>query len=96
MSVRNLIRKPLIAAAVGAAIVAAPVSALYAFGVTPGITASATAPAAAAVGPTTSVPAAGNPAACVLPIVFLPATTWPFRICARKCPTSRRKRSPMP
>ena len=62
MSFRTLIRKPLAAAALGAAVVAAPVSALYALGVTPGT--AATAPAVAA--PVTPVPATGNPAA-VLP-----------------------------
>jgi serine protease Do len=66
MSVRTLIRKPLAAAVLGAAVIAAPVSALYAFGVTPGAAATAAAPAAAAVGPVTPVPATGNPAA-VLP-----------------------------
>jgi serine protease Do len=63
MSLRTLIRKPLAAALVGAAVVAAPMSVLYAVGATPGV--AATAPAAA-VGPATSVPAVGNPAA-VLP-----------------------------
>src|SRR6202042_276068 len=61
MSLRTAIRKPLAAAALGAAVIAAPVSALYAFGVTPG-----TAPAATAAAPVTPVPATGNPAA-VLP-----------------------------
>src|SRR5271163_2090107 len=64
MSLRSAIRKPLAAAALGAAVIAAPVSVLYAFGVTPS-TASA-APAAATVAPVTSVPATGNPVA-VLP-----------------------------
>jgi serine protease Do len=63
MSVRTFIRKPLAAAALGAAIVAAPVSALYAFGAAPG---AANPPAATSTGPVTSVPAVGNPAA-VLP-----------------------------
>jgi serine protease Do len=63
MSVRTFIRKPLAAAVLGAAIVAAPVSALYAFGVTPG---AASPPAATSTGPVTSVPATGNPTA-VLP-----------------------------
>src|ERR1700748_1114808 len=66
MSVRTLIRKPLAAAALGAAVIAAPVSVLYAFGVTPSTAAAVTAPAATATGPVTSVPATGNPAA-VLP-----------------------------
>src|ERR1700719_128429 len=61
MSLRTFIRKPLAAAVLGAAIVAAPVSALYAFGAAP-----AAAPAATSQGPVTSVPAAGNPTA-VLP-----------------------------
>ena len=61
MSVRTLIRKPLVAAVAGAAIVAGPVSVLYAVGAAPA--AMAAAPATA---PVTSVPAAGNPAA-VLP-----------------------------
>ncbi len=61
MNLRNLIRKPLAAAALGAAVVAAPLGVLY----TVGATAAVTAPAAA-VGPVTSVPAAGNPVA-VLP-----------------------------
>jgi serine protease Do len=62
MSLRTAIRKPLAAAALGAAVIAAPVSVLYAFGVTP----STAAPAATAVAPVTPVPATGNPAA-VLP-----------------------------
>src|SRR3981189_920757 len=66
MSIRTLIRKPLAAAALGAAVIAAPVSVLYAFGVTPVTAAAATAPAATATGPVTPVPATGNPAA-VLP-----------------------------
>src|SRR6201985_343119 len=66
MSVRTLIRKPLAAAALGAAVIAAPVSVLYAFGVTPSTAAAVTAPAATATGPVTSAPATGNPAA-VLP-----------------------------
>ena len=65
MSLRTAIRKPLAAAALGAAVIAAPVSVLYALGVTPS-TASAAAPAATAVAPVTTVPATGNPAA-VLP-----------------------------
>jgi serine protease Do len=52
MNLKNLIRKPLAAAALGAAVVAAPVSVLYAVGAT--------------TGPVTSVPATGNPSA-VLP-----------------------------
>jgi serine protease Do len=64
MSLRSAIRKPLAAAALGAAVIAAPVSVLYAFGVAPS-TASA-APAAATAAPVTPVPATGNPAA-VLP-----------------------------
>jgi serine protease Do len=64
MSLRSLIRKPLAAAVLGAAVIAAPVSVLYAVGVTPN--AAAAASPAAAVGPATPVPAAGNPAA-VLP-----------------------------
>lgn len=64
MSIRTLIRKPLAAAALGAAVIAAPVSVLYAFGVTPVTAAAAAAPAA--TGPVTPVPATGNPAA-VLP-----------------------------
>ena len=63
MSVRTLIRKPLVAAVAGAAIVAAPVSVLYAVGAAPAAMAAAPATAPA---PVTSVPAAGNPAA-VLP-----------------------------
>ena len=66
MSLRALIRKPLAAAALGAAVIAAPVSVLYAFGVTPVTAAAVTAPAATATGPVTPVPATGNPAA-VLP-----------------------------
>ena len=62
MRLREMIRKPLAAAALGAAIVAAPVSVLYAVGATP----SGAAPTAAQVAPVTAVPAAGNPAA-VLP-----------------------------
>jgi len=62
MSLRTLIRKPLAAAVLGAAVIAAPVSALYAFGVGP----AAAAPPATSVGPVTSAPATGNPAA-VLP-----------------------------
>jgi serine protease Do len=65
MSLRTLIRKPLAAAVLGAAVVAAPLSVLYAIGATPGAEAHTTAPAAA-VGPVTSVPASGNPTA-VLP-----------------------------
>ncbi len=41
MSLRTSIRKPLAAAALGAAVIAAPVSILYAFGVTPGLAATA-------------------------------------------------------
>src|SRR5580693_4395322 len=63
MSVRTFIRKPLAAAVLGATIVAAPVSALYAFGA-PG--AAASPPAATSTGPVTPVPATGNPTA-VLP-----------------------------
>jgi serine protease Do len=65
MSLRTQIRKPLAAAALGAAIIAAPVSVLYTFGITPSAAATAPAPAAA-VGPVTSVPATGN-ASAVLP-----------------------------
>src|SRR5690348_2617965 len=61
MNLRALIRKPLTAAVLGAAVVAAPVSVLYAVGAP----AAATAPAPAAA-PVTPVPATGNPAA-VLP-----------------------------
>jgi serine protease Do len=64
MSLRTLIRKPLTAAMLGAAVIAAPVSVLYAVGVAPKA-ATAAAPATA-VGPVTSVPATGNPAS-VLP-----------------------------
>ncbi len=64
MSLKTLIRKPLAAAALGAAVVAAPISVLYGYGVTPSV-AAAPAPAQA-TGPVTSVPATGNPAA-VLP-----------------------------
>ena len=66
MSVRTFIRKPLAAAVLGAAIVAAPVSALYAFGVSPGAASTASPPAATSTGPVTPVPATGNPTA-VLP-----------------------------
>ena len=66
MSVRTFIRKPLAAAVLGAAIVAAPVSALYAFGVTPNAAGAAAPPAPTSQGPVTSVPATGNPVA-VLP-----------------------------
>ena len=59
MNAKALIRNPLIAAVLGAAFVAAPVSVLYAVGVAP--RAAVTAPA-----PVTPVPATGNPAA-VLP-----------------------------
>ena len=62
MSLRTLIRKPLAAAVLGAAVIAAPMSFLYAVGATPGAVAHTTAPAAT-VGPVTSVPASGNPAA---------------------------------
>ena len=62
MNLGTLIRKPLAAAALGAAVIAAPVSVLYGFGVTPSHAATAPAPAA----PVTTVPATGNPAA-VLP-----------------------------
>src|ERR1700722_4564310 len=65
MTLRNLVRKPLAAAVLGAAVIAAPVSALYVLGMTPS-TATAPAPAPTALGPVTAVPAAGNPAA-VLP-----------------------------
>ncbi|HVW68739.1 MAG TPA: DegQ family serine endoprotease [Steroidobacteraceae bacterium] len=65
MSLRTFVRKPLAAAVLGAAIVAAPVSVLYAVGITPSAAAAPTTPAPA-VGPVTSVPATGNPAA-VLP-----------------------------
>ncbi len=64
MNLRNLIRKPLAAAALGAAVIAGPVSVLYAVGATPSV-AAAPAPSTAA-GPVTSVPATGNPSA-VLP-----------------------------
>ena len=59
MNAKALIRNPLIAAVLGAAFVAAPVSVLYAVGATS--RAAVTAPA-----PVTPVPATGNPAA-VLP-----------------------------
>ena len=59
MNAKALIRNPLIAAVLGAAFVAAPVSVLYAVGVA--ARAAVTAPA-----PVTPVPATGNPAA-VLP-----------------------------
>jgi serine protease Do len=62
MNLRNLIRKPLAAAAIGAAVIAAPVGVLYTVGVAPSMAAAA----APAVAPVTSVPATGNPAA-VLP-----------------------------
>jgi serine protease Do len=64
MNLRTLIRKPLAAAALGAAVVAAPVSVLYAVGATANV-AAAPAPATS-TGPVTSVPATGNPTA-VLP-----------------------------
>ena len=60
MNLRTLIRTPLAAAVLGAAVVAAPVSVLYAVGA-PAVAAPAPAPA-----PVTPVPATGNPAA-VLP-----------------------------
>src|SRR2546421_10198632 len=59
MNAKALIRNPLIAAVLGAAFVAAPVSVLYAVGVAS--RAAGTAPA-----PVTPVPATGNPPA-VLP-----------------------------
>ena len=62
MSLRTFIRKPLAAAVLGAAIVAAPVSALYAFGAATG----AAPPAATSRGSVTAVPESGNPTA-VLP-----------------------------
>jgi serine protease Do len=62
MNLGTLIRKPLAAAALGAAVIAAPVSVLYGFGVTPSHAATAPAP----VAPVTPVPATGNPTA-VLP-----------------------------
>src|SRR5581483_10096232 len=65
MSLRTLIRKPLAAAVLGAAVVAAPMSVLYAVGATPTAVAAAPAPAKA-VGPVTTAPATGNPSA-VLP-----------------------------
>ncbi|MDB6089454.1 MAG: protease Do [Gammaproteobacteria bacterium] len=65
MSLRTLIRKPLTAAALGAAVIAAPVSVLYAVGVAPKAAVIAAAPATA-IGPVTPVPATGNSAA-VLP-----------------------------
>src|ERR1043166_1612554 len=63
MNLRTLIRKPLAAAVLGAAVVAAPVSVLYLVGEAPALAAAAPAPVAA---PVTPVPATGNPAA-VLP-----------------------------
>jgi serine protease Do len=63
MSLKNLIRKPVVAAALGAAVIAAPVSVLYGVGITPS---AAAATPTQTVAPTTSVPATGNPAA-VLP-----------------------------
>src|SRR6185437_13440376 len=63
MNLKTLIRRPLAAAVLGAAVVAAPVSVLYAVGAAPAVAATAPAPAAA---PVTPVPATGNPAA-VLP-----------------------------
>jgi serine protease Do len=65
MNLRTLIRKPLAAAVLGAAVVAAPVSVLYAVGAAPGAAVTAAAPATA-VGPVTTAPATGNPQA-VLP-----------------------------
>ena len=60
MPLRDAIRKSLAAAAIGAVVIAAPVTVLHAVGTTP-----AAAPAQAAA-PVTSVPATGNPSA-VLP-----------------------------
>src|SRR5690349_9364249 len=62
MNLRTLIRKPLAAAVLGAAVVAAPVGVLYGLGAAPALAA----PAPAQVAPVTPVPATGNPAA-VLP-----------------------------
>lgn len=62
MNLKTLIRKPLAAAVLGAAVVAAPVGVLYTVGAAPAF-AAAPAPTAA---PVTPVPATGNPAA-VLP-----------------------------
>jgi serine protease Do len=64
MNLSSLIRKPLIAAVIGAATIAVPVSALYMAGATRAAAtpAAASAPAPAAA-PVTSVPAAANPGA---------------------------------
>src|SRR5882757_11509250 len=61
MTPRTFVRNQLFGALLGAAAVAAPVGALYAFGAGPGA-----APAAAQVAPTVPAPATGNPNA-VLP-----------------------------
>jgi len=65
MNLPNLIRKPLIAAILGAATIAVPVGALYLAGVTHTVAtaASPAATASAAVAPVTAVPAAANPGA---------------------------------
>jgi serine protease Do len=64
MNLSSLIRKPLIAAVIGAATIAVPVSALYVAGATRAAAtpAAASAPASAAA-PVTAVPAAANPGA---------------------------------
>jgi serine protease Do len=64
MTPRTFVRNQLLAALLGAAAVAAPVGALYAFGAGPG--ANASPPAATQVAPTVTAPATGNPNA-VLP-----------------------------
>jgi serine protease Do len=59
MNLPDFLKKPLIAAIVGAATVAVPVGALY----VAGVTRAAATPAAAAAAPVTPVPAAANPGA---------------------------------
>jgi serine protease Do len=59
MTLVNLVRKPLIAALLGAATIAVPVSALYVAGATRSVATAATAPAPAAM---TSAPALASPA----------------------------------
>ena len=63
MNFRTLIRNPLVAAVLGAAVIGAPVTVLHAVGATPQAAAAAPAPAGTSTAPVTAVPAAANPGA---------------------------------
>jgi serine protease Do len=62
MNLLSLIKKPLIAAVLGAVTIAVPVGAVYLAGATRAVATSAATPTAAAASPATPAPAAANPA----------------------------------